>query len=212
VTNGIIYTAENCAENGRFWDGTNCIECKNPKFWNNERKRCLECPAGYSYNSAKQNCIQCPTGFTFDSSKGTCVSTSSGSGSGSSIRFWVSIRVSFRHQVLDQHQHQDQHQVLGQHQVQVQVQVQMELQTQTQPQSQPEITVCCPDIGTSLIADANTAQQVKIMTSSKENVLSVKLEILIVAKFIHVFQTVGNLSLRSQHKLTVSYPISGETK
>jgi hypothetical protein len=116
----------------------------------------------------------------------------------------VRVQGQLQAQVLDQHQDQDQ--------VQVQVQVQMELQTQTQPQSQPEITVCYQDIGTSLIADANTAQQVKIMTSSKENVLSVKLEILIVAKFIHVFQTVGNLSLRSQHKLTVSYPISGETK
>jgi hypothetical protein len=93
----------------------------------------------------------------------------------------------------------------------MEVQVLMELLTaEPQQPCKQEIVVFYQDIGTSLIISVNIAQQVKTTTSSKENVLPVKADTLIATKSILASQTVGNLSLRSQHKLTVSYPISGE--
>jgi hypothetical protein len=95
----------------------------------------------------------------------------------------------------------------------------MEAQAQTelsmvepQPQSPLETTVFYQDIGTSLIINANIAQLDKIMTLSKESVLSVKVVTLIATKFIHASQTAGRLFLQSPLKLIVSCLTSGEIK
>ena len=59
IANTTSSTCE-CPSTTPFWDGSSCIACYNPKYFDATAKKCLSCPKGQIYNLVAKACTDCP--------------------------------------------------------------------------------------------------------------------------------------------------------
>lgn len=75
-TGGTVYinaTGEcKCPEDKIHWDGSMCLSCALPRYWDAIKSACLQCPTGQFFNASLKKCDSCQPGYAFDSSTYTC--------------------------------------------------------------------------------------------------------------------------------------------
>ena len=71
----VVETSEEpeCPSTAPFFNGSKCVTCYLPKYWNVDEKKCLDCPAGENYDIAEKICRVCPEGQSYDNSQFKCV-------------------------------------------------------------------------------------------------------------------------------------------
>jgi hypothetical protein len=83
-----LYTS--CPPSQPFWDGSKCVSCYLPQYWNYQVNSCTNCPAGTNYDIEVNQCVVCQSGYTYDYTIFKCVQQSNNGTSGScpSNTFW----------------------------------------------------------------------------------------------------------------------------
>jgi hypothetical protein len=61
-----------CVSPTPYFDGTRCVSCNSPNYWNTFSNTCLTCPSGQFYNVTINSCTYCPVGFLFNLTTGQC--------------------------------------------------------------------------------------------------------------------------------------------
>lgn len=61
-----------CPQDKPYSDGTQCLECYLPKYWNDTARACLSCPPSQFYNTTSRKCQSCPTGYVFNPLTNIC--------------------------------------------------------------------------------------------------------------------------------------------
>lgn len=61
-----------CPKYAPFFDGSKCLACYLPNYWDTFSLKCLTCPSGQFYNLTSKLCVYCPVGYTFNSSTISC--------------------------------------------------------------------------------------------------------------------------------------------
>ncbi len=61
-----------CPRFKNYFDGTKCISCFLPKYFNTKQKACVYCPEGQYFEVLKRKCVPCPEETKYDKEKLKC--------------------------------------------------------------------------------------------------------------------------------------------
>ena len=62
-----------CRSWSPYWDGSNCIQCEIPNYFDFDTQKCLSCPPGHYFNGQQCAPTNCSDTQTFDIQTETCV-------------------------------------------------------------------------------------------------------------------------------------------